>query len=73
MGFGNTLKFLNILDGTELHQRAVDEYGTGISCVAGHAFYDIFAYAEYSPHSNIFICTFPQLRRICTLNSIHFN
>lgn len=70
VGYDSTIFFLNLSDGTEIFHKAIGCNGDGVSCIAGHDFYDIFAYAEFSTKPKIWLYSYPQFRNICTLDSM---
>lgn len=61
--------FVNIKNREVKYQRMMDSFGDGVACLAGHLVYDIFAYAENSMQSRIFLYTYPEMKLIETLTS----
>lgn len=47
-----------------------EENGEGVSCIAGHAIFPLFAFAETRPSPRIFVISYPELGKVSILKSM---
>lgn len=61
--------FTSLTTGEETFYRADLANGDGVSCIAGHKVFPIFAFAEKCWSARIFIVSYPEFTRISILES----
>lgn len=61
---GSHILFTNLTTGHETFYRADLENGDGVSCLAGHKVFPIFAFAENCWNARIFIISYPEFDKI---------
>lgn len=64
---GSHILFTSLTSGQEMFHRADME--NGVSCVAGHKVFPIFAFAENCWNARIFIVSYPEFARVSILES----
>lgn len=67
-GYGSHIFFTHLTSGVDSFYRADSkENGDGISCLAGHKVFAIFAFAELGWNARIFILSYPDFAKISIL------
>lgn len=69
-GYGNHILFTHLASGADSYYRADSkENGDGVSCLAGHKNFPIFAFAELGWNARIFILSYPDFSIVSILES----
>jgi hypothetical protein len=69
-GYGSHIFFTNLTTGVDSFYRADSkENGDGISCLAGHKVFSIFAFAELGWNARIFILSYPDFTKVSVLEN----
>ena len=67
---GSHILFTNLTTGLDSYYRAdLINSGDGVSCLAGHKVFSIFAFSESCWNSRIFIVSYPEFSKISILES----
>ena len=67
---GSHILFASLSSGQETFYRCSDvSNGDGVSCLAGHKVFPMFAFAESCWNAKIFIVSYPEFNKISTLES----
>lgn len=68
-GGGCFIQFCNLISSEEhLYAANTREQGEGVRCYIGHRVLPIFAFAETCANPNVYVHTYPDFVRICTLS-----